>query len=742
MKKLPRLALNTILLIAIIFGALILTVPVISKIPLHPDEHQFYLNAFSILKGKELHNYLHVATTEYTLAGFLLVANLLSNSGVNFPQGEPTEVTFFFGHMMGAVLYFVTFALGVIILQKREKEIKLRTVLFAILYFGSIGMFERFIRVNSDSFSIFIFFNFVILSLWQNLHKPSIIEMFLLNTLFIFLGTFTNLKSLYLLIPFVTVNTSASFLWYERAKKKDDLSLSRVYRFILYVVGICAVTIILWGVFVPKPFDSRKFWYTLKNTIIQGTEFDFSYPSLSYKSGLMYVYDLLVYQIGFNAVFASALAFFIVLLKKGKRLWTFLWSKTKGQINLDYIKEGQVYKITEILLLASFVIYYVGVSTRVVHWSRWGAPFGIIAIMLLSVLFEKLIEFAFDFSKKSKYFLPIVFFYSIFFVWGLRIALTIDLYKSDYTPVDAFKLTRKDIYKFLQEKNISLDDVKNKVTWFTGYTPEVNNMSFEQVAEKKNWDMQYLLWPHWNAGLLYTKVNVDRSTHNQRAFVDKYVDKIEFRFPTLLSYYLHQTKKFAWSVLKITWFPESDTLVESTYAALKLKNPVKSIELQYTILFKDMSHYISEYSNLFNSRTLQDTYIFPPCYSYSATRRVNDGSFIPQAPWQLGQYGKTAGLYCHSIRFRVLPKGVYAIRISGLPKDPTNSQILYYNFGDYQWDPVTQTATFGVSETFITGEFGVATKEKNLPYLKFDVMYVLNQDILEEIAKNQQKTAE
>ena len=51
----------------------------------------------------------------------------------------------------------MTFFLCSLVVQKGEKETKLRTVIFALLYFSSLGVFERFLRVNSDSMLVFVF---------------------------------------------------------------------------------------------------------------------------------------------------------------------------------------------------------------------------------------------------------------------------------------------------------------------------------------------------------------------------------------------------------------------------------------------------------------------------------------------------------------------------------------------------------------------------------------------------------
>jgi len=131
------LNINLVLLVSIFLLGAGLVLPILSKIPNHPDEHQFYFNAFRIMEGKEPHNYLHVTLAEYALAGFLSVVNLFTSSGVNFPQGDPSLATLYYGKVFGFILYLLAFVLGCLILQRNEKKIKLRTVIFAILYFGS-----------------------------------------------------------------------------------------------------------------------------------------------------------------------------------------------------------------------------------------------------------------------------------------------------------------------------------------------------------------------------------------------------------------------------------------------------------------------------------------------------------------------------------------------------------------------------------------------------------------------------
>ena len=147
-------------LCAVFLVSLILTLPILINIPSHPDEYQFYNNAFRIMAGKELHNYLHVAVTEYVLTAFLAIVNLITASGVNFPQGDPSLVTFYYGKVFSFIFYILTFILGCLIVQKGAREVKLRTLIFSLFYFSSLGIFERFLRVNSDFMALFLFLNF------------------------------------------------------------------------------------------------------------------------------------------------------------------------------------------------------------------------------------------------------------------------------------------------------------------------------------------------------------------------------------------------------------------------------------------------------------------------------------------------------------------------------------------------------------------------------------------------------
>ena len=84
---------------------------------------------------------------------------------------------------------------------------------------------------------------------------------------------------------------------------------------------------------------------------------------------------------------------------------------------------------------------------------------------------------------------------------------------------------------------------------------------------------------------------------------------------------------------------------------------------------------------------------------------------------------RTAGLYCHSTRIRVLFRGMYRIRVEGLPENVGGVQKVFSNISTFDWDPKTKTISVEAPTTMIPGDFGVATKEKHLPNLKFTVFY-------------------
>jgi len=717
---------NLWLLIAIFLFGVIFTVPLLSKIRPHSDEHQFFLNSFSIMGGEELHNYVHVALTEYALSIFFLVVNMITDSGVNFPQGTPTVATEFYGRVFGFILYVIVFALGVLILQREDKKIKLRSVVFATLYFGSAGLFERFLRINSDSMLIFVFLNFFILSFSLHKRRASIIPFFLLNTVFLFLGTFTNVKSLFIMLPLLVFNTLAPFLLYRNPK--DRKGLLDFYWMILYGIGVVVGIIFLWVKLAPRPFSPANFWYTVKKTIVHGTGFDFDFPSQAYDSWAVYIYDFFVEYVGLFSLLALVILFVLAYRLKGKGLSKDLLQGAKSQMNLDLIKKGDLYFVTEGVLLVCFIFYYLGVSSRVIHWSRWGAPLGIVGILILSTVAEKLIEVILR-NRKKLTFNPPLFFLGLFaLTWILRVMLFIDLKKTNYPDMASIKQSDENVEKFLREKNISPEDGFKKVAWISGYTGHVKNFPLENISLEENRDVTYLLWPKWYIRTLYTDKNIDRSYHNWVAFINAYTDNTEYRLPSLMSHYAHYTEFFAARYLGIAWNTELDSLIENQFGVTKLKKPVDEIRLNYEVRFSDMSHYYSPYSRTFNMGTLKDSYMFPTCYVMQQTRYVKDGELVPNHP-EIGPWARTAELNCHSVRFWNLFPGKYIIRVEGLPENDNSEleQMVYSNVL-FEWDTESKTITAEVQDKMFSGEFGVAIEEERVPGLKYRVFYSQNLD--------------
>ncbi|MBU4380843.1 hypothetical protein L6255_03660 [Candidatus Parcubacteria bacterium] len=707
------------LILVFVFG-LIITIPIVSRTMAHSDEYQFYFNAFTIMAGQELHNYIHVALTEYLLAGFFSFINLVTSSGVNFPQGDPSLATYFWGHWFGFILYILAYILGLIVLQKNDSKIKLRSVFFSVLYFASPGILERFIRINSDSMMVIVFLNYLIISFWLQKSKASVAKTFVINLAFLFLGSFTNLKSLFLFLPIFSITTVNSFLW--SRQKHTSFSINYLYKSVLYTAGIFFGGILLWVIFMPKPFDYIRFWYGVKKATVHSTQFDFDYPSQSFGSWKVYIYDFFAEYLGLSALVAVVLVLLLFILVKKNDLRK-IFNKMLQKVNIRSIFEGDLYPYTGLVLALSLVFYYLGVSMRVVHWSRWGVPIGFLGIMLLSMVLEKAVLIL-DPLKRWSLKKVLFGFLGIFLITtSLRVLITVDMIRTDFPEKGNFPLTYIDTEKLASDLGIAKEEMIQKMMWFTGYTPKtIGSDSLEKITEEKNKDVRYVLWPYWNIGLVYTTKNVDLGTHNQRAFIDKYMEKIFYRFPTFGAFYMHITKYFAWKVLGITWNPEIDSLLETQYAVVKLKERVSNISLNYSVGFKDMSHYFFPKSLTFNMATLKDGYMFPPCYSYPDTKYVSDGKKV-EPPSDIGIGARTAGLYCHSTRFRVFFKGTYRIRVEGLPENVDNIQKVFSNISTLSWNPDTKTATIEAKSTMIPGDFGVATEEKNIPGLQFRVFY-------------------
>jgi len=480
---------------------------------------------------------------------------------------------------------------------------------------------------------------------------------------------------------------------------------------------------------MPKPFNDRVFWYSLKNTIVHGAKFDFIYPGQAFGSWKVYLYDLLMEYIGLTAILAMVIltVFSYLMYKKyaKQNIFKLIISKAKSQISIKYLKAGELEKMTEFTLFLTFFSYFIGVSLTVIHWSRWGVPLGFLGMMILGTVMEKALEPLIYYRNKIKIspvlYLPVLF----LLTWSLRFCLDADLKNSAYFSTIPYQQVHNDVTKFLKEKNISPENAMKEVVWIVAYSHNVGEINWDllvnpSLAIRK--DIKYILWPSWDIAPVYTKKNVDLTTHNQRALIEQMTDKVEYRFPTYISKYIHYTKLFAVKYLGLTWTPEVENMIEPEYAVLKLKEPLGTFRVNYSIPFRDMSHYYFPHSWIFNIKNLTDGYMFPPCYGYSNVRYVDSGLLV-QSPPEFGIGGRTAGLYCHSTMFRVLFRGSYVIRIEGLPVDIMGTQKVLSNL-PFDWNPGRKEISFSVADTMIAGDFGVATKERFLPNLKFFVNYL------------------
>lgn len=777
--KKPEFSPLLVILTGIFLSFLVLTLPILINIPAHPDEYQFYYNAFRIMGGKELHNYLHVAVTEYILTGFLAIVNLITTSGVNFPQGDPSAVTFFYGKVFSFIFYVFTFILGCLIVQKGEKEIRLRTIFFALFYFSSLGIFERFTRVNSDFMALFLFLNFYYLSFILHRRRSPLYYFFLINLLFLFLLSFSNLKSLYLALPVFILNTVAPLLWYKgeevneevahwfqallanatfiinfifvlvlsftnfdkfiylaipvlvlntlnpflwlyKNTKKLKLPYLNAYKLMIYGLGLLGGVVLLWYLFMPRPFNYRNFWYGIKHTTVWSSIIDVDYPDQSHNSWLFYLYDTVVEYLGLPQLLVFLIIFVLGRVYLGKEFLGELLGKFKNQLDLSHFKEGNLFAVSEFLLLLSFIAFYLGVSSRVVHWSRWSLPLGFILMVLLSSILEQIVPPLRARLKVSK---PALWAGVSVLVLAFvlpRIFLTLDLANDDYPNWEGHKKTYADVDELVKELSIPQSEATTSIAWFTGLTHNVGNASLEAFWEQPQYkNLKYLLWPHWNGGILYTQNNVSKATHNQRAFVDKYAQSITYRFPNILSYYTHYTKLFAWTYLGLTYSGELESIIEPQYAVIKMNPLVKPVQLTYTINFDDMVHYYSPKSTIFSLNNLPDGYMFPPCYSNPAVAFIATAKEVPIDP---ATGSRTAGMHCHGVRFRLALKGVYFIKIDGLPPDIDMTQKVYSAYG-YNFDPVNKVITFVAPQTYVTAEFGVAVNESKIPQLKYTIYY-------------------
>lgn len=722
--RLPSFSTSFFLVVTVLIAAVVLTWPILPNILPHADEYQFYFNAWSILWGKELQNYFHVAFTEYSLAGFLAIANLLTPSGVNFPNGDPSVVTYYYGRLFGFILYLTTFIFGSLLLQKGETKVKIRVVFFAILYFGSLGLFERFLRVNSDSMLILVFLNYLLISLHFHKARFSSFHFFLLNLIFMFLGTFTNLKFLYLALPLLAVNFTVPFLWYDESETGRVSLLPKLYRFIIYGLGILAGSVILWTIFMPKPFNPNNFWMGIRNTIVHGAGFDFNYPSQSHGtlgSWSANVYDFFVEYLGLSQLVAALILVGLAFYLGKKDFWEKIKGTVKNQIRVENLTTGNLYLSTELLVFVCFLAYYVGLSRTIVHWSRWNAPFGFFGIILLSVLLEKSFLYIknYPFAKGPHFWF---FLLSLFvFAWSLRVFMFYDISASGYPAKNGSKLISQDAKAFLKGEGIqTLEEIKKKAVWFSSQSEDIGSTSIENLTEPEYREVRYLFWPYWNISSLYENRMVDKETHNQIAFVQKYAEKVIYRTPTILSRYIHYTKYFAWRYLGITWYPEIESVVEAQYGIVKLKDLPSRLSLNYIVPFSGLTYYYFPYSLIYNLKNLPNGYMFPPCNTNPEVFYLSSGAQVPANP-DLGG-GRTTGLHCHGLRFRVALRGTYTITLEGLPPDVDGKQVVYSAYR-FDYDAPSRTITFKTDQTAFAAEFGVATKEKRIPNLRFIVNY-------------------
>ncbi|MCL5004230.1 MAG: hypothetical protein M1352_03080 [Patescibacteria group bacterium] len=710
----------------VILLALAITWPILPHILPHADEYLFYTNAWSILSGKELQNYFHVAATEYAFTAFLSVVNMLTKSGINFPNGDPDVVTYYYGRIFGLILYLITYLAAVVVLQRGENKFKLRTLFFTLLYFGSLGIFERAFRVNSDETSVLVILNFLIVSLYLHKKRSQPFKFFLVNLGFGFLATFTNFKSIYLATPILVLNTLLPFIFYDNEKENHESFYTKLYKMALYTLGVFGGTVALWAIFIPKPFNYFNFWMSLRNTIVTQSNFDFNFPNQTngnLGSWSSYFYDFFVEYIGLTQLAAILTVVGTAYYLGRKRYLSFIFDFLRKQLKFQNFKTGELFLSTELIILASAFCYYLGIGHATTHWSRWGLPVGFFGLIILGTVLEKSFLFITNerasWPRRPKFWLAVLLLFT--FGWSLRFALAYDISRSNYPSQGGLKLTSADVKQFLTDKGVAPSDYTKTAAWYGFGSEGIGNILLSQLTDPEHKETKYLFWPYWNIGVLYENGMDDKESANQMYLVKKYAQKVDFRFPTLLSHYIHYTKMFAWRYLGITWYPEVESLVESQYGVVELKSLPNRIMLDYDVPFDKMTYYYTPYSEIFNLKNLPNGYMFPPCYSNPFVVYAQDGKPVPENP-VLGGSGKTAGLYCHGTRFVMTFKGNYWIKIEGLPKGDENGAMIYSAY-NYTYDPITKTIYFHNPSDAYSAEFGVATREKNVPGLKFHVSY-------------------
>lgn len=687
-----------VLVLAILFLATTLTLPVLKEIPPHPDEHEFYFNALNILLGKPLNNYLHVASTEYLLAFFLLLTKIFTYPGVDLFSKEITGNFFNYGRVLGFCLYLTAFFLGSLVLTKGQFKISARHVFFAVLYFGSLGVFERFLRLNSEAVAVLVFLNYFYLSFVLIERKASPRHFFFLDLFFVFLMSFTNLKELSLVLPILMTNIIFAVFVSRRSELRESEIPLRIYKGLAYFLGFVVGTILLWSLLIPKPFEARLFWNDLTTVIQSNTVFDFNYPSQAYRSWLFYPYDLAVEYFGLTALASLLVLVGAYFLISRRTITGQLMGAFKNKITASNFYEGNFYSQTELLLGLSFMLYYLVLAHGLIHWSRWSLPLAIPAFILTSLFLEK-VFFTLRAKVPLNWFFPVL---ALLFIlaWALRILLFVDLKSSAYSEGNGYRLISRDVEKFLGQQGVSASDKDKKAVWFGSVGGGLRNISLDQVVEKENEKVSYILWPYWNIGLLYTHQPVDKTTHNQKAFVAKYSQSVTYRFPTFLSHYMHATKYFAWKNLNLTWNPEIDSLVEAQYAVVKLKERPAQLDLSYTVAGRDLS-------NCGQS-------LLSPC-------RPNPG---PRQSLDLTAQALPRNHFDHSLWFRNLFRGDYKVRIISR-KNIIFEPRRVYATQDFEWQPEEKALIFKADKQLISVEVGFTSRDQIEPALALEVTYHL-----------------
>ena len=698
---------------------LFLVIPLLPHISGHPDEHQFFNNAWSIMAGKPLHNYIHVAFTEYLLAGYLTFVNMFTDSGVNFPQGTPGIVAYYYGRIFGLLLWLGTYIAGVCLLMKGKSKISSSALFFTVLLFGSIGMFERFMRVNSDSLVIFVVLSYLLFSINAHYKNLRPLAFFFLNLGFVFLISFTNLKALYMIIPLLALNTILPFL-YER-KRISTPEVPAFFRALLYSAGVVLGSVMLWVAFIPKPHNVANFWYSVKQTTVASVNFDYQYPGLAHKSWLVYLYDLFAHQIGFSQIAAIVIFAAVAFYFGRSRLRKALLERWKKQMAWQNFTSGNIYGSLELIIFVMALCYYLGISSVVIHWSRWAAPLGFLVIMLtaskLGFIFDWLITNERNRRQTIYLILPLL----LFLAWSVQFTLILSIKKTNYPEGHGYALTLADTRAFIKEQGYSDEEIPQKIGWFYGEMDKIPRIDLTRLGKEGTPDIDYLVWPQWGTAIVYSKKHTDLEIHNMQEFIDEYTDGAIWRFPSPISRYVHYTKWFAQGVLGVTWLPETEALTETQYAILKMKKPTRELKLHYEVPFEGMEHYYSPASNIFTINNLKDSSIFPPCHGSPTTLDLETG--LPTDA-QKDEFivSRIADMYCHSIGIRIALQGTWRIKIEGLPENKSNEQKVYSAY-PFTFDPKTKTIFHRFEDTKITAAFGVATKEKYLPNLKFIVDY-------------------